>query len=101
MNLGIVESIKGVPIRLTDERWEHILEDHPYMSGFYEDMLSAVQNPEFILRGNKGAKIAVANLSRRRWILVMYRELGKKDGFIITAYIDSDFNKNEIIWKRQ
>ena len=101
MILDVVKSKDGVPIRLTFERWEHIVERHSYMSGFLEAILDAVAYPEFILRGNAGSKIAVANLSRRRWILVMYRELGKKDGFIISAYIHTDFNENEIIWSRQ
>lgn len=34
MILDIVESIDGIPIRLTDERWEHILVGHQLMSGF-------------------------------------------------------------------
>ena len=75
MILDIVESIDGVPIRLTDERWEHILENHSYMSGFYEEILNAVSYPEFITRGNKGAKIAIVNLGRRRWLHVVFREL--------------------------
>src|SRR6267378_2611821 len=29
MILGIADAVNGVPIRLTDERWEHILDSHP------------------------------------------------------------------------
>lgn len=100
MILDTVESIDGVPIRLTDERWEHILGEHPYMSGYYEAVLDAVENPEFVLRGHKKAKVAVINLGRRKWLLVSYREISKSDGFIVTAFIDDEFNKNLIIWKR-
>ena len=45
MILDVVESINGVPIRLSDERWEHILSEHPYLSGFYDEILSAIENP--------------------------------------------------------
>ncbi|MGI8639452.1 MAG: hypothetical protein ACR2MG_05800 [Pyrinomonadaceae bacterium] len=101
MVLDVVKSIEGVPIRLTDERWyDHILEQHSYMSGFYNEVLSAVENPEFISRGNKGTKIAIVNLGWRRWIHVVYREISKTDGFIISAFIDKEFNKNKTIWKR-
>ena len=86
--MDVVESIDGVPVRLTDERWyDHILEQHPYMSGFYNEVLSAIDNPEFIARGQRGTKIAIVNLGRRRWIHVVYREIGKIDGFIIAAFI--------------
>ena len=98
MNLDTVESSGGVPIRLTDTQWEHILDDHDYMSGYYDAMLEAVAEPEFLLRGQKGAKVAVINVGRRKWLHVMYRELkGKKDGFIITAYIDEYYDKKLVI----
>ena len=100
MILDIVESIDGVPIRLTDERWEHILDGHPYMSGFYEEILKAVGYPEFITRGQKGAKIAIVNLGRRRWLHVAYRETNQSDGFIISAFIDEYFEQNKVIWSR-
>lgn len=66
MNLDVVKSVNGVPIRLTFERWfEHIVERHPYMKGYYEDVLEAVERPEFILRGHKGARVALRNIGRR------------------------------------
>ncbi|MGI8883267.1 MAG: hypothetical protein ACR2IA_03375 [Pyrinomonadaceae bacterium] len=100
MILDIVESIDGVPIRLTDERWEHITDEHPYMNGFYDEVLKSIDHPEFITRGQKGTKIAVVNLGRSRWLHVMYREINRNDGFIITAFIDEFFEKNKIIWSR-
>ena len=100
MILDIVKSIDGVPIRLTDERWEHILENHSYMSGFYEEILNAVSYPEFITRGNKGTKIAIVNLGRRRWLHVVFREINQSDGFIISAFIDEVFEKSKVIWSR-
>jgi hypothetical protein len=100
MNLDIVESVDGVPIRLTDERWyEHILEEHPEMSGYYDAVLSAVENPTFVLRGYKGTKAAVVNLGRKKWLHVVYRELKRKDGFIISAYFKRDFDDNLVIWQ--
>ena len=40
MNLAIVYSVNGVPIRLTDERWwDHILEKRPYLSRYYDEVL--------------------------------------------------------------
>ena len=59
MILGIVDSVDGVPIRLTDERWDHILYRRPEMDSFIETVLDAVGDPEYILRGYKGTLIAV------------------------------------------
>ncbi len=101
MILDIVKSVNDVSIRLTDERWEHILNQHPYMSGFYNEILKATEKPEFITRGNRGAKIAVVNLGRRRWLHVMYRELNQADGFIITSFIDEYYEQSKVIWSQQ
>ena len=49
MILGLSHSINGVPIRLTDERWEHILDSHPELASFRETLLDAVENPDYIL----------------------------------------------------
>ncbi len=100
MILDIIESLDGVPIRLTGERWEHIVDFHPYMSGYYDAMLDSIEYPEFILRGQKGAKVAVLNVGRKQWLLTTYKETSRVDGFIITAYIDDEFNTNLIVWRR-
>lgn len=57
MILETVQSLNNVPIPLTDERWEHIVEAHPYMARHYEDMLDAVYDPEYILPGHRGSLI--------------------------------------------
>lgn len=102
MILNIVESINGVPIRLTEERWyEHIVFRHPYMSGYLNIVLDTLENPQFILQGTKAAKIAVANISRRKWMHVIYKEVSKTDGFIISARIESEYNENKVIWTRE
>jgi len=45
-------SVDDVPIFLTDERWEHILDGHLELSQSDMDIvLNAVEGPEYILRG--------------------------------------------------
>ena len=100
MILGIADSVNGVPIRLTDERWEHILDHKPNMASFVGSLLDAVRDPEYILRGYKGTLIAVVHLGERSYLNVVYRELSNKDGFIITARIERQLDKSKIIWRR-
>ncbi len=100
--MDIVKSINGVPIRLTEERWyDHIVFNRPNMSGYKQAVLEAVANPQFILRGKDGSKIAVVNLGRRRWLHVVYREISKTDGFVITAIIKNHYNENLVIWTQE
>jgi hypothetical protein len=62
--VDISYSVNGVPIRMTSERWFHIVENHDYLAGRYEDILDTVADPDMVLQGYGGALIAVRGLSR-------------------------------------
>lgn len=101
MIVGTVYAISNVPIRLTEERWEHILDGHAEFS--YNDLdliLDAVDNPEYILSGYGGTLVAVVVLGKGRYLHVIYKEVSASDGFIVTAGIRPSMNKKRIIWQR-
>lgn len=52
--MEIAYSVNGVPIRLTEERWEHILDNHEEMTDRADDVLDVLAHPEWITRGNRG-----------------------------------------------
>ena len=93
-------SVNDVPIRLTYERWFHITENHDDLASYYFQVLEVVEKPEFIIRGNKGTLKAVKNMGKDRWLTVVYKEISKRDGFIITAYFLNKIPKGEVIWRR-
>jgi hypothetical protein len=53
MILGIADSVNGVAIRLTHERWEHILDSHPELASLRETLLDAIENPDYILASTR------------------------------------------------
>jgi len=85
MSMHIAYSINKVPIRLTEERWFHIVENHNDLAGFYDEVLSTIENPDFILRGYRDAIIGVRKLEGKHCLNVVYREVFGGDGFVITA----------------
>jgi len=99
--MDIAYSVNGVPIRLTYERWYHIVENHDDMASHFHDVLETVENPQLVTRGNRGALKAARNLARGRWLVVVYRELSRTDGFVITGYILQARPKGEAVWRRQ
>jgi len=98
--MDIAYSKNGVPILLHYERWYHITENHDDLASYYHDILETIENPDFIVRGNKGTLKATKNLGKNRWLTVIYREVSKKDGFVITAYFLDKRPKGEIIWQQ-
>ncbi len=100
MNLAIIISVNGVPIRLTDERWwDHILEKRPYLNRYYDDVLTAIEKPLVVLRGYRGTLIGVLPVGRKQYLHVVYKELSSDDGFIITATIEDNYNKGLVLWQ--
>jgi hypothetical protein len=88
-----VKSRNGVPVRLTDERWEHIITGHSELSDFKEKILDAIAEPELIFEGRNREYLAVKNFNDNKKIVVIYSEFIENNGFVITAYITSKVEK--------
>ena len=87
MNADTVRSRNDVPIRLPQERLFHITEEHSEMAGYYFDVIETVQEPQAIYEGKAGEYLAVREVEMGKYIVVVYREVGASDGFIITAFL--------------
>jgi hypothetical protein len=84
--LESVISRNGIPVRLTDERWAHISEEHGELAGLRQEVLETVANPVRVYAGQARECLAVRELEAGKWLVAVYRELGD-DGFVITAFL--------------
>lgn len=82
-----VVSRGGVPVRLTDERWTHIVEEHSELAGMREEVLESVSAAERVLLGRENELLAVRRLASGQACVVVYRETSPQDGFVITAFL--------------
>ena len=75
----IVRSRNGVAVRLTEERWGHIVGGHPELEGQRDRVLETVADPELIQEGDDGALLGVRLYAEtpitRKHLVVPYREL--------------------------
>jgi hypothetical protein len=72
-----VQSVDGVSIRLTSERWMHIVEHHD--------------------------DLAVSHRFAPRYLVVVYRETSRTDGFVITAFFTTriqQIERRRLAWKK-
>ena len=95
-------SENGISIRLTDERWTHIVEEHCELAGMRLEVLETVEDPSRILEGGEGELLAVRENVMGKHLVVVYREL-QNDGFIITAFITSKtnfLNRRNQLWPK-
>ena len=81
----VISGFTGLPIRLTTERWQHILEEHPELEDKDSEILQAIEIPEKIYEGNNGELLAVREVEPGKIIVVVYKE-DSPEGFVITAF---------------
>ncbi len=85
----IVQSKNDVAIRLTRERWTHIVERHPEMDGQRQRALETVSNQEMIQEGDFAEYLAIRFYHETpltsKFLVVVYKEIARTDGFILTA----------------
>ena len=101
--MDVAISRNGVPIRLTEERWFHVVETHDEMAGRYDEVLSAIEMPDYIIQGYKDALVALKMIGKKKFMAVIYKEIGKKDGFVITAFLTSKvrIEKEVVLWQKK
>lgn len=96
-----VKSKNNVPIRLPRERWLHITEEHSELAGYYFEVLETVKEPEAIYKGSSGENISIREVGDGKYIVVIYKEINKDDGFIITSFLTrraKQFKRRKKIW---
>jgi len=100
-----VNSKNNVLIRLTDERISHIFNNHPETKDCISWFIETIENPDFIVAGDFGELIAIklynkTPVSENKYRTLVYKEIGKFDGFILTADFSRSINmKRRIVWK--
>jgi hypothetical protein len=80
------KSVQDVFIRLTDERWSHITEEHNELTGLKFEVLETIEKPEKVFQGNDGEQLAARPIGSGKWVVVVYRQKSD-DGFVITAFL--------------
>ncbi len=94
------QSVNGVPIRLSDERWRHIVEAHEELEDRRDDVLSVVQSPDWVTRGYRRSLVAWKGFGKRGYLTVIYKELDEGDGFVITAFFNRKPKKKGKVWPK-
>jgi len=99
--MEIIQSKNSVPIRPTAERWFHIIENHDDLAGYYDDVINAIEEPDYIIKGYREALIALKEIEQGKFLAVVYKEISEEDGFIITAYFTSKIKleKEAVVWR--
>jgi len=103
-------SIDNVVIRITKERWEHVITRHRLEKSLQE-ILETISKPDKIFvppTGYPQQKMAIKKFSSLKQIglainlTVHYKEISTEDGFLITAFAISNKRLERLVrrWKK-
>ena len=93
-------------VRFTDERFEHIENDHPEMSGQIDKIKETLTRPEMIIRSRTDSEVELfyrhylSTPVTEKYMCVAVKIRGD-DSFIITAYFTDTVKKGDILWGKK
>lgn len=100
----LLSDYNGRSIRLTDERWQHILE-HPEMVEQHDRIQETLKSPELVVETVKDSLVhAYHRLYEKTPVTRKYMIVAVKiefdDAFVITAFYSSRQKRGKVIWHR-
>lgn len=74
------------------------------MAGYYSEVLETLEDPDAIYEGDSGELLAAKEIHADKYLVVVYKEMSEKDGFVITAFLSSrkkQLERRTKVWQRQ
>lgn len=102
--MKILSDYQGRPVRLTDERRQHILL-HPELVGMEPAIEETLKDPQLVIRSRSDGSAALSyRLYRRtrvgdKWLCVVVKYLNA-EAFVLTAYLTDKPKAGEQLWPR-
>ncbi len=94
----------GNSIELTEERWNHIVKEHPEILSFKDRIADVLKEPDYIKRSGRDADVLIYykfydDILEGKYLLVVV----KKDirSFVLTGYITDAIKKGETLWEKK
>jgi hypothetical protein len=105
-SLRYLVDIHSRKIRLTQERHDHIVNDHPEMSEQIDNLNNTLLNPDIIIKSKTDENVELfyrhydTTPVSEKYLCVLVKVL-LDDLFIITAYFTDKIKKGVILWERK
>ena len=102
--MKILVDFQGRPVRLTDERRQHILE-HPEMAGMESALAETLRDPQLVIRSGTDEtatlnyRYYLHTLVGGKWLCVVVK-YSDADAFVLTAYLTDEPKRGEVLWRK-
>ncbi len=91
-------------IELTDERWLHIVKEHPEVKQFKDRIQEVLANPGYVKKSGRDASSLLYykfyhDIFMGKYMLIVVKK-GRRS-FILTCYITDTIKKGVTLWEKK
>ena len=92
------------PVELTEERWQHIVTEHPELCEYREKILTVLADPDYVKRSKRDEHVMLyyryfADILEGKYLLVVVKKEPVRS-FVLTGYATGSVRKGETIWEK-
>ncbi len=100
----IYTDIFGKSIELTDERWLHIVREHPEIKNYKDRVREVLESPHYVKKSSRDVEVLLyykfySDIFNGKYILIVVKK-GLRS-FILTCYITDVIKKGVTLWKKK
>ena len=97
---------KDRELRFTDERLEHIRNDHPEMRGQFDKVERTLHNPDIVVKSRTDEKVKLIYKKFNKTpvtekFLCVVVKTGVLSPFVITVYFTDTIKAGEVLWRKK
>jgi len=91
-------------IELTDERWHHIIKEHPEVKQYRERVKEVLIIPNYVKKSSRDTKVLLyyeyyGDILMGKFLMVVVKK--NLRSFILTCYITDAIKRGETLWERK
>jgi len=91
-------------IELTDERWVHIVNEHPEVKQYGDRIGEVLANPDYVKKSIRDPQVLLYYRFFEDIFMGKYMLIATKKGFrsfVLTCYITDTIKKGVTVWERK
>jgi hypothetical protein len=98
------KDVFGDTIELTDERWVHIVKEHPEVSQYKDRIQEVLASPEYVKMSNRDRDVLLYykfynDIFMGKYIIAIAKKENRS--FILSCYITDEIKKGVTIWEKK
>ena len=96
---------KSDTIELTEERWSHVVSQHPEIEVLKDKIEVTLADPDYVKRSLRDSEVELyyrffEDVFEGKYFLVVVKG-GDKRKFLLTCYVTDAIKKGETLWQRE